>query len=120
FPDKARWQLLSPARTEGEYLRLPALRPEFFAHGLTLRSPDRAESDANGVASIVLDNPRHASILATASAGGEGDPCDVTGHGEVTIRCALQAPGTYSVVLFASTERYGEHWGAGTLRFVNR
>jgi hypothetical protein len=120
FPDKATWQLLSPPRTEGEYLRMPAMRPEFFAHGLQLRRPDRAESDATGIAEITIDNPQRASILASASAGGADEPCDVTGDASVTIRCALPAPGTYAVVLFASNERYGTHWGAGTLRFVNR
>lgn len=121
FPDKPSWQLLAPPRSEGEYLRMPSLRPEFFAHGLRLRSPDRAETDAQGVAEVVVENPRRASMMATVSReGGATERCDVTGDAVVTVRCALGAPGPHTVMLLAGAERYATHWGVGSLRFVNR
>ena len=121
YPDEARWQLLQPARTEGEYLRTPALCPEFFVQGLRLRSPDRAESDAHGLAELRLDNPGHLSVLASARAlDGNGESCAVEGDEALTVRCTLPLPGPYDVVLFTSRAHYGTHWSVGTLRFVNR
>lgn len=121
FPDDARWQLLPVARTEGEYLRTPALDPRFFAHGLRLVSPDRAESDARAALAVVVDNPQGASLMVSVRPdGGASLACDVEGVARVTARCPLAGDGLHEVTLFVARERYTTHWSAGVLRVHNR
>ncbi len=121
YPDDARWQLLPVARTAGEYMRAPALDPEFFADGLRLVTPDRAESDARGSVDVVIDNPRRVSLMVSVSpAGGARQRCAVTGDARVTARCPLAGGDLHEVVLFAGAQRFGTHWSVGTLRVHNR
>jgi hypothetical protein len=121
FPDEARWQLLPVARTEGEYLRTPALDPRFFAHGLRLVSPDRAESDARASFALTVDNPEGASLMVSVRPdGGASLACALEGEGRVTARCPLAGDGLHEVMLFVARERYGTHWSAGVLRVHNR
>jgi hypothetical protein len=121
FPDEERWQLLAAARTPGEYLRMPALDPEFFAAGLRLVTPDRAESDARGSVEVVVDNPRGMSLMASVQPdGADWQRCAVSGTTRVTARCALTGADAPEVMLFAAAERYAAHRDVGSLRVHNR
>ena len=121
YPDEDRWQLLPVARTPGEYLRTPPFRPEFFAHGLRLVSPDRAESDAHGFVDVVIDNPRGRSLIATVRPdGGEQSECELARESPTTLRCPLRGGDLHEVSLFASTARFGSHQGVGSLSVHNR
>ena len=120
FPNEDRWQLLATPRTPGEYLRMPALDPEFFARGLLLVSPDRAESDARGSVEVVVDNPRGASLTASVRPdGGATEQCPVRGTTRLTVRCPLVGS-DHEVVLYAAAERDAIHWSVGSLRVHNR
>jgi transglutaminase/protease-like cytokinesis protein 3 len=121
FPDERRWQLLATPRTPGEFLRMPALSPEFFVRGLGLVSPDRAESDARGSVEVVVDNPRGMSLLVNVRPeGGGATRCELTGTTRVTVRCPLVGADLHEVALFVAAERYTTHWGVGSLRVHNR
>jgi len=121
YPDEDRWQLLPVARTPGEFLRLPPLRPEFFGYGLRLVSPDRAESDARASVSVVIDNPRRVWMMADVRpAGGERRECEVTRGSTTTVRCPLHGADLHEVMLFASNQQYGMYQGVGSLSVHNR
>ncbi len=121
FPDDPRWQLLPTARTEGEYMRAPALDPGFFAQGLRLVSPDRAESDARGEVVVTVDNPRRVSVMVTVRPdGGPSSPCAATGDAVVTARCPLRGADLHEVVFFTAERRVGTHWSVGAVRVHNR
>ncbi len=121
YPDEDRWQLLPVVRTPGEYLRTPPLQPEFFAHGLRLVSPDRAESDAHAFVDVVIDNPQGRSVIATVRpSGGERSRCELARQSPTTLRCPLNGGDLHEVVLFASTQRYGSHQSVGSLSVHNR
>lgn len=121
FPDDDRWQLLASPRTPGEYLRMPVLNPEFFAHGLGMVSPDRAESDARGAVEVVIDNPRGVSLLVNVRPeGGASQRCEVSGAPRVTARCPLAGADLHEVVVFAAAERRATHWSVGSLRVHHR
>jgi transglutaminase-like putative cysteine protease len=120
WPDDPHWQLLAPPRTEGDYLRMPLLRPDFFAHGLSLLEPSRGEFDATGPFDVRIDNPRRRSLLVSLYpvAGGAPERCPSDdGLAErARFLCAPNATGDYQVRIFASTERYSTHHEVGTLR----
>jgi hypothetical protein len=121
FPDDDRWQLLPQPRTPGDYLRMPVLDPEFFARGLQLVSPDRAESDARGSVDVVIDNPRGASVTVTVRPeGGDARRCAVEGSRRLTARCPLDGGDLHEVVLFAADRPFTTHWSVGSLRVHNR
>jgi hypothetical protein len=124
WPDEARWQLLSPALNAGEYLRIPMMDPEFFAHELELREPDRAEIDARGTVSIRVANPRRRALLAnlrrsSSDAGSNCEAAEPTAD-EVQFRCALPQTGDFDLWLYASAERYGSYDGVGHIRVHSR
>lgn len=122
FPDNGNWQLINPIRTEGDFLRSPALWPAFFEHNLALRSPTRAESDAHGLLNIELDNPQHVHFLATARPREGGPSIDCTADNEsiAHIRCPLNTLGLYDVQMWASALEYGHFEAIGALRVHSR
>ena len=121
FPDEARWQLLDAPRSPGEFMRAPSLDPEFFAHGLRLVTPDRAESDAHGVVEVVIDNPLHRALMVDVNPdGASSSRCDLSGDTRVTARCELTGSDLHRVIIFASEQRYGMYWSVGSLRVHNR
>lgn len=124
WPDEPRWQLLSPARTEGEYLRMPLLRPDFFAHGLTLLEPSRGEFDVRGPFELRIDNPRGRSLMAALyrDDGAESERCTTDDATATSVRflCAPSGTGAFNLEMFASEERYGSHTGVGALRVHSR
>lgn len=122
FPDEARWQLMDRPRSPGEYLRAPALDPGFFAAGLRLVSPDRAESDAREELRVVLENPRRRSVMVEVGVEGQArSRCPTTTSGDtLTARCALRGSDLHEVTIFTAPRRHEMHWSVGSLRVHNR
>ncbi|MBP6832188.1 MAG: transglutaminase [Deltaproteobacteria bacterium] len=121
YPDEDRWQLLPVARTPGEFLRMPPLRPQFFGYGLRLVSPDRAESDARAFVNVVIDNPRRVWMMVSVRPdGGEETRCEVSRGSSTTARCPLHGRDLHEVVFFASNQQYGSYEGVGSLSVHNR
>lgn len=123
WPDEARWQLLTPAKTEGEYLRMPLLRPDFFANGLSLIEPVRGEFDVRGPFELRIDNPRARSLMAALyREGGEPERCTSEDSTASNVRfvCAPSGLGDYKLEIFAGPERYGTHRDMGSLRVHSR
>jgi len=121
FPEDPRWQLLATPRTAGEFMRAPALDPNFFAHGLRLVSPDRAESDARAEVVVTIDNPRNVSLMASVRPDGAASASCALTHGPVvTARCPLTGADLHEVVIFAAEQRHTTHWSVGTLKVHNR
>lgn len=121
YPDEDRWQLLPVARTPGEFLRMPPLRPQFFGYGLRLVSPDRAESDARAFVNVVIDNPRRVWMMVSVRTdGGEEARCEVSRGSSTTARCPLNGRDLHEVVFFASNQQYGSYEGVGSLSVHNR
>jgi len=121
FPEDPRWQLLATPRTAGEFMRAPALDPTFFAYGLRLVSPDRAESDARSEVVVTIDNPRNVSLMASVRPDGAASAsCAMTRGPVVTARCPLTGADLHEVVLFAAERRFTTHWSVGSLKVHNR
>jgi transglutaminase/protease-like cytokinesis protein 3 len=110
FPDEEWEQLRYPALTQGEFLRLPNLRPEFFARGLELVSPDRSQVTVPSALDLQLKNPSGKRIwLRYTDVGSDNDrECSRPDSGE-RLHCDLPGRGTYDVRLYvegATASRY--------------
>lgn len=120
FPDEERWQLREAPLTRGEWNRQPILRPEFFAAGLRLIAPDRAQVETGATVLARVESSRGHFLLANVEAAGEPIECDVTGNTTFEVRCRLPAPGTYTVHLYESPRRYGTYDGVASFEAVYR
>ncbi len=121
FPDEARWQLMDAPRSAGEYMRAPTLDPRFFAEGMRLVAPSRAESDARSVVEVVIENPRRRSVLIDVAVdGGARLRCPSSGEATVTARCALAGGDLHTVTIFVAARGGDTHWSVGSLRVHNR
>lgn len=106
FPEEANWQLLAKPLTLGEFVRQPLLSPAIGELGITLTSPTRSQITVDGEATITLDNPYGADIMADvhrdgASHDDEGTPCKVASGKTTTITCTLGS-GEFEVQMFAA------------------
>jgi transglutaminase/protease-like cytokinesis protein 3 len=121
FPDKPEWQLRERPLGRGEFLRQPAMRPGFYAHGLELLEPTRSQTDVRQAIVVRVRNPRGLFFLATFEplGGGTSARCDVVNGPEASMRCAFPAPGAYRVILFGNRERYGTFGMLGQLDVNN-
>lgn len=110
FPEDPAWQLRSDPITLGDFVRQPLLSPSIGAYGLSLVSPTRSQITVSGEATIVLDNPRGAEVMATARRDGtrdsHGKECSVARGARTTITCKL-GDGEYEVQLFATHAQHG-------------
>lgn len=124
WPDEARWQLITPAKTEGEYLRMPLLRPDFVANGLTLLEPTRGEIDVRGPFEVRIDNPRGRSLMAGLYRDDAHVPDSCTSDDptatSVRFLCTPSGLGAFRLELFASEERYGRHSSVGSVEVHSR
>ena len=114
FPREPNWQLLAEPLSRGDFFRGPMMDAEFFAQGLELVTPDRSQVSVDAVFEVTVKNPRKLYFMANyfmANASGDGTRGDCTvDRGEVTaVRCALPAPGTYQVKMYAAAEEYGSY-----------
>ncbi len=116
FPDAAKWQLLERPLSRAEFFHRPVLAPAFFAHGLELRAPDRAQVSVSGSLDIAIGNPNGAFLMADwqPHGGGEAVPC--TGNDHTAFHCVFPAKSTYDVRLYASQAQYGSYAYAGSVQ----
>lgn len=128
FPNDEEWQLREQPLTRGEFFRQPMLRPEFYAHGLSLVSPTRSQVDVDDRVEVLVDNPRSRFMLAKyrprtprleASSSGEGD-CRVDNGRRAKILCDFPRPGRWEVLLFDGPERYGQYGSVGSIDVNSR
>ncbi|MBK6697101.1 MAG: hypothetical protein IPG50_33675 [Myxococcales bacterium] len=117
YPDERAWQLAEPPIEREEFFRRPALRPNFFAEGLSLKSPDRAQVAAGAFLDVLLDNPRGRFVMISyePTYGGHQTDCrgDRRGRG---VRCEFSSTGTYDVHIFLGQEEYGRYSHAGSVQ----
>jgi transglutaminase-like putative cysteine protease len=115
FPKDPAWQLRRHSISRSEFMRQPNLRPNFFAHGLHLRDPRRAQVDSGKNFIARIDNPRNRRVAATIAPAGKSEKtrCAVSGTTDVTIKCPVDQ-GENQVTLFA------ENWGAGHFEVIRR
>lgn len=110
FPDDPAWQLLPQPLDRGEFLRQPMLRPQFFAQGLSLISPQRSQTDIQGDAIIKLENPQQRWLIASYQAKGVDNQqrCMDLSTDKNQISCTFPSSGTYEVRLFSGDSYLGQ------------
>lgn len=106
YPDDPKWQLLDAPLSLGDFVRQPMLSPTIGELGLSLTAPTRSQITVDGVATLVLDNPYNAAVIAQvvkngASGDADGTPCDVTDGPTTTIRCKL-ADGEWEIRMYGA------------------
>jgi transglutaminase-like putative cysteine protease len=106
YPEDASWQLLASPLSLGDFVRQPLLSPKIGELGLSLVTPTRSQITVDGEATIVLDNPAGAEVIAEAhrdgtAREGSGITCNVSPGKRTTITCELP-DGEYEVQMFAA------------------
>lgn len=122
FPEEAKWQLVDPAISRGDFMRRPQLRPDFFARGFTLTSPTRAQTTVGRVGELVLENAKGRHVLASyapKAGGAERERCEVTHGTTIRIQCDFQREGEYRVMLFDGPAQYGQYGFVGELQMLS-
>jgi transglutaminase-like putative cysteine protease len=107
LPDEDRWQLRNQPLSRAEFLRQPALKPDFYARGLRLRTPDGPVVDATDSLDIVIDNPLGLELrvdIALPDAQSNFDWCE----GSAPASCRFTKAGTYDVRIFSESTYLGE------------
>ncbi len=106
YPDNASWQLLKEPVSKGDFVRMPVLKPTFFARGYELISPKRSQvSTSQDKFQIALTSKKNVPMLARVipkgQLGSNGKECEILGVDRVTITCDVPGSGTYQVWLFS-------------------
>jgi len=107
LPDEDRWQLRNQPLSRAEFLRQPALKPDFYARGLRLRTPDGPVVDATTELDVVIDNPLGLELrldIALPGARSNFDWCE----GQAPAKCRFGTAGTYDVRIFSERTYLGE------------
>lgn len=109
FPDDDKWQLRAEPISRGEFLRQPNLRGSFFAHGLTLRSPQRSQTTVGDTLIVDIDNPAGYDLSLFHQARGAGGPMRdmCRGLGDGRYRCEFPGEGAYDVGVFGRDQFMG-------------
>ena len=117
FPRRPAEQLRTPPISRGDFMRLPQMRPTFFARGLDLKEPDRSQVTVRGSLGLTITAPAHTYVLATfePKGGGSSTRCEVAGAGDLYARCNFPDRGEYRVQLFSSPRQYGSYDFVGEL-----
>lgn len=121
IPSDRQWQLLKSPLSQGDFLRQPMLHPSFYANGLELISPQRAQTEAHGKASVLIKNPRQRWLFVAAERDGEkvGSSSQATQSGTALLEVPLPGPGTYTLNIFVNDQPSGNFRGVGSLEFVS-
>lgn len=123
LPKEAADQLLAMPIDRGEFMRMPQLRPAFFASGLTLKKPTRSQVTVHNSLDIhiaVERGPHFMMASVEPQGGGARKDCSVRQQDGIDIQCTFDAPGTYRVLMFRNTQRYGTYAFVGELGVVSR
>ena len=109
FPEDDKWQLRAEPISRGEFLRQPNLRGNFYAHGLTLRSPDRSQTTVGDTLVVEIDNPAGYDLMLfhqpRDASGPMRDQCREVEYGR--FRCEFPGDGAYQVGIFGRDEFMG-------------
>jgi len=118
LPEDPAWQLVVEPLSPGDFARQPLMSPAVGELGMRLVEPTRSQVSVDGEVSIVLDNPYHAKVSASAmlddgNRSGREIGCEATERANrTTITCDLP-DGEFEVRMFgapatagASGERY--------------
>jgi transglutaminase-like putative cysteine protease len=125
FPDDPEWQLREQPLSRGEFFRQPMMRPEFYAHGLSLLSPTRSQVDIDRQVEVLVDNPRSRFFLAKYRPRGFEtsvfeQECTVHNGRRAKIVCDFARPGRWEVVLFEGPRQYGNYTSVGSIDVNSR
>jgi transglutaminase/protease-like cytokinesis protein 3 len=107
LPDEPRWQLKNQPLSRAEFLRQPALRPDFYARGLKLRSPEAPLVDVDGALEVDIENPLGLELwidIAEPDATSNFDHCE----GTAPAVCRFAREGTFDVRIFSEHTYLGE------------
>lgn len=117
FPKEPTWQLRNPAISRGDFMRTPELRPRFMGTGARLLRPDHSQVTVQASFDAAVAKPPAGTffMLADWVNGEKRERCQVTDGAEIGIHCNLPAAGSYRVLLFHSTQRYGRYEYSGEL-----
>jgi len=123
YPDDAKHQLRDKPITRGEFMRLPQMRPRFFAQRWKLLTPDRSQITVRDSVEVTLENGGKRFLLADVvpAKGGAMVPCEVrepqAGNGDTTmhVTCKVPVRGDYRLLLFDAGTRYTTYQSMGEL-----
>ncbi len=98
------------------------MRPGFFAHGLSLVTPNRSQTDTPGTAIVEVRNPQQQWLTASYAHKGASHSERCTDQATVgpEITGALPTSGTYEVRLFGGNDPFGSLDYLGQLEFNRR
>lgn len=109
LPDDPKWQLLPEPVSHGDFLRIPALRPNFSAFGFELLDPVRARHtvDRGQTLRLSFANPHRFRIAGSIRGEGDtqGERCAVD-QARTTLDCTFDEVGAQQVVLFGPEGAY--------------
>ncbi len=113
LPEEPAWQLLARPLGAGEFARQPLLSPYIGRLGVVLQEPTRSQVTADdGEVEIVLANPFHASLDATAD--HTSSSCTSQPGDGFTVRLACRVPaGQHEIQLYGAAGA-----NARSLRYV--
>lgn len=122
FPEAARWQLLATPLSQGEFLRQPRVTAGFSAHGLTLLSPTRSQTDVGDRAVLEIENPRGKWLMIQLMAGERklGQTSAPTRDPRARLSVPVPGPGVYRVQIYVGEKQYGSYQGEGSVEVVRR
>lgn len=121
YPDDAKHQLRQKPITRGEFMRLPQMRPRFFAQGWKLLTPDRSQITVRDAVEVTLENGGKRFLLADVvpAKGGTMVPCEVreatASDPAMRVTCKIPARGDYRLLLFDAGTRYTTYQSMGEL-----
>ena len=105
FPTESGWQLLKPARTAEQFLKLPYLRGEFFSSGLRLASPLSILNEVGNSAQMQLAAPPSTLLLARVETQDgrklENRSFIQRDMGKATVHALFPSAGPFKLALFA-------------------
>ena len=107
--------------TRGEFLRQPALRPDFYIHGHSFVDEVRSQIDVKRTFSLTIRNPKGnrmaASLKPVQDTGPIKTSCTPTTSEQVTtLTCQAPHSGQYKLVLFSGPRQQGNISSVGTLK----
>lgn len=119
FPRDPTWQLRPDPLSRSQFLRQPALQPDFYAQGLRLLAPQQSLSQVADQVEIVLYNPKGKELLAQVQAEGMSERrCASSRRGqELRFVCKALPEGASQVQFFSRQEHAPGLAQAGLRRY---
>ncbi|WP_050779101.1 transglutaminase domain-containing protein [Lyngbya sp. PCC 8106] len=120
FPTDPAWQLLPRPLSRPEFIRQPALQPDFFAEGFRLIAPKRSNIRVQNKVAIQVENSKNRWMMAEVVPQGSRQTflCSPPTRQTSNISCSLPGSGNHEVRLFSSRDEYGTYKYLGGFRFT--